>query len=77
MLEELRTSDRTDKTSLILTLLVAIISSFFLSFDGMVILCLTLYISLRWLQRPWTQYDDKSIPIFERHKYVKTKHNDR
>lgn len=77
MLEEWRTSDRTDKTSLILTLLVAIISSFFLSFDGMVILCLTLYVSLRWLQRPWTQYDDKSIPIFERHKRHQKRHNDR
>lgn len=76
MLEEWRTSDRTDKTSLILTLLVAIISSFFLSFDGMVILCLTLYISLRWLQRPWTQYDDKSIPIFERHKHEQTRRHD-
>lgn len=76
MLEEWRTSDRTDKTSLILTLLVAIISSFFLSFDGMIILCLTLYISLRWLQRPWTQYDDKSIPIFERHKRHQKRHYD-
>ena len=76
MLEEWKALSTSDKTSLILTFQVAIISSFFLSFDGMVILCLTLYISLRWLQRPWTPYDDKSIPIFERHKRHQEKHYD-
>lgn len=68
MLAAWKALDKSDKTSLILTFQVAIISSFFLSFDGMMLLCLPLYIFLRYVQRPWSKYDDKSVSIFERHK---------
>ena len=68
MLAAWRALDSSDKTSLILTFQVAIITSFFLSLEGMMLTCIPLYIFLRYVQRPWSKYDDKSISIFERHK---------
>ena len=68
MLAAWRTLDSSDKTSLILTFQVAIITSFFLSLTGMMLICIPLYVFLRYVQRPWSKYDDKSIPVFERHK---------
>ncbi len=68
MLAAWKTLDRSDKTSLILTFQVAIITSFFLDFSGMVLVCIPLYIFLRYVQRPWSKHDDKSVSIFERHK---------
>lgn len=61
MLAAWKALDRSDKTSLILTFQVAIISSFFLSFTGMILLCIPLYIFLRWVQRPWSKFDDESL----------------
>ena len=77
MLEGWKALSTSDKTSLILTFQVAIISSFFLDFGGMIILCIPLYIFLCWVTRPWSIYDDKSIPIFERHKHHEKEHHDR
>jgi hypothetical protein len=68
MWAEWKALDRSDKTSLILTLQVAIISSFFLDFTGMILITIPLYIFLRYVQRPWSKHDDKSVSIFERHK---------
>ena len=61
MLAAWRALDSSDKTSLILTFQVAIITSFFLDLEGMILICIPLYIFLRYVQRPWNHYDDKSL----------------
>ena len=76
MLEAWKALDNSDKTSLILTLIVAIILGQFTTFDVQLSVCVLLYCFLRYVQRPWSIYDDKSIPIFERHKHNEARHHD-
>ena len=76
MLEAWRTLDSSDKTSLILTFIVAIILGQFTTFGVQLTTCVVLYSFLRYVQRPWSIYDDESIPIFERHKHNEARHHD-
>ena len=60
ILAALRTLDN-DDTSFILTMLIGIVASFFFNLTGILLLGISSYIILRWLQRPWTQIDHESL----------------
>ena len=61
MLEEWKTLDSSDKTSLLLTFIVAIILGWITTFGVQLTVSVLLYCFLRYVQRPWSQYDDESI----------------
>ena len=61
MLAAWKTLDPSDKTSLILTFMVAIILGWFTTFTVQLVVSILLYCFLRYVQRPWSQFDDESV----------------
>lgn len=61
MLVGWNTLDQSDKTSLILTFMVAIILGWFTTFTVQLTVSVLIYCFLRYVQRPWSQFDDESV----------------